>query len=460
MSLMVSISGVRGIVGTSLTPEVLVKYARAFAGYTRRGTIVLGRDGRVSGKLLGNIVSSTLLAAGCDVIALGVVPTPTIAIAVEKLGAAGGISLTASHNPIEWNGLKFMGPSGMFLDAAESRLFWNFAEEQAMPYARWDAPGAHRRDDSFIERHIDSVLALPFFDAEAIRRRGFRIVVDSVNAAGGLIVPQLLRRLGCTVIEMNCDVSGIFSRMPEPVPENLTGLCRRVVSEHADAGIAVDPDVDRLALVDESGTPFGEEYTVTAVVKFVLEKRKRENPGSAATVVVNLSTTRAVDDVAKEFGATVLRTPVGEINVAARMKESGALVGGEGSGGVILPALHYGRDAIVGIGLILQQLAEFGGTLSQLRSTLPRYSMAKSKVQLSGRDAGQVLREFGSQSSKNGNVNNEDGIKIMFDDSWVHLRNSNTEPVVRIIAEATTSEGAEELTRRYTGLLLATGVRA
>jgi phosphomannomutase len=405
--------------------------------------------------MLGNIVSSTLLAAGCDVVALGVAPTPTIAIAVERLHAAGGISLTASHNPIEWNGLKFFGPTGMFLDAAESRIFWMFAEEQAAPYAPWDKIGRHSRDDSFIARHIDAILNLPFFDAEAVRRRGFRVVVDAVNASGGVIVPQLLRRLGCTVIEMNCDVSGTFSRMPEPVPEHLVDLCRRVTSERADLGIAVDPDADRLALVDESGTPFGEEYTVTAAVKFVLSKSA---PG--ATVVVNLSTTRAVDDVASGFGAAVLRTPVGEINVAAKMKETGALVGGEGSGGVILPALHYGRDAMVGIALILQQLAEFGGTLSEFRSTLPRYAMAKSKVLLRQGDPKELLREFGRRSSKNGTLNTEDGIKIMFDDSWVHLRNSNTEPVVRIIAEAPDAAGAEALSRRYTELLLAEGGQA
>lgn len=454
MSLMVSISGVRGIVGESLTPEVLVKYARSFAEYSRRGTIVIGRDGRVSGNMLGNIVSSTLLAAGCDVVALGISATPTIAIAVEQLHAAGGISITASHNPIEWNGLKFIGPGGMFLDAEENRVLWKIAEQQAVPYARWDGIGRHRSDDSFAGHHIDLILKLPFFDPDRIRRRGFRVVVDCINAAGGFIVPKLLSRLGCTVIEMNCDGSGVFSRMPEPVPENLTELSRRVVAEHADCGIAVDPDVDRLALVDEKGEPFGEEYTITAVVKFMLEKCSANHGSPGATVVVNLSTTRAVDDVAQSFGATVVRTPVGEINVAKKMKECGALVGGEGSGGVILPAVHYGRDAIVGTGLILQQLAEFGGTLSKLRSTLPRYAMAKSKVVLTDRDPDSALRTIGSRQAKNGIVNTDDGIKLLFGDSWVHLRKSNTEPIVRIIAEAPTASEAEGLIRRFTALLL------
>ena len=453
MALMVSVSGIRGIVGESLTPETVVKYARAFAEFTSRGTVVLGRDGRISGKLFANIASSTLLAAGCDVVALGVAATPTISLAVEELHAAGGISVTASHNPIEWNGLKFIGPAGLFLDADENRTLWKLADEPKATYAPWNRAGTHRSDDSFADRHIAAVLRLPLFEPERIRARGLRIVVDCINAAGSITIPRLLRRLGCTVIEMNCDCSGVFSRTPEPVPENLTELCARVVAEGADCGIAVDPDVDRLALVDEGGRPFGEEYTVTAAVRFVLEK----SGARGATVVVNLSTTRAVEDVAKKYGAAVIRTPVGEINVAKKMKETGALIGGEGSGGVIPPAVHYARDAVAGVALILQQLAESGGPMSALRSSLPEYSMAKTKINLGNLDPERLLRGFAREHASNGNVNTEDGIRLAFDTSWVHLRKSNTEPVVRIIAEAPTRQGAEDLARKYGSYLLAAG---
>ncbi|OLD58026.1 MAG: phosphoglucosamine mutase [Ignavibacteria bacterium 13_1_40CM_2_61_4] len=456
MSLMVSISGIRGVVGESLTPEVIVKYARSFAQYSNRGAIVIGRDGRVSGKIVGNIVASTLLAAGCDVVALGIVPTPTIGIAVEQLGAAGGISVTASHNPIEWNGLKFIGADGMFLDGDANSRLWKIAETPGS-YAHWNELGEHTTNDSFIERHIGLVLHLPFFDADLIRRRKFKVVADCVHGAGGRIVPQLLRELGCDVVELNCDCSGLFSRNPEPVPENLVELRRRVTAEQADCGIAVDPDADRLALVDEKGEAFGEELTVTTAVRFILEKlgskRGPAGAGGKPTVVVNLSTTRAVDDVARKFGAEVVRTPVGEINVAKKMKELGAVVGGEGSGGVILPVVHYTRDAIAGIGLIMQQLAEFGGTLSAFKATMPRYSMVKTKVSVENRDPDSVLKAIRKEHAKNGNVNTDDGLKLSFDDSWVHLRRSNTEPIIRIIAEAPTSRKAEELSERFGGLL-------
>jgi phosphomannomutase len=460
---MVSISGVRGIMGESLTPEVIVKYARSFAQYSNRGAIVLGRDGRVSGKIVGNIVSSTLLAAGCDVVALGIVPTPTVGLAVEQLRAAGGISVTASHNPVEWNGLKFIGPDGMFLDGEANSRLWKIAETPGK-YAPWNEIGKHTSDDSFVGRHIELVLKLPFFDAGVIRRRKFKVVADCIHGAGGVIVPRLLRELGCDVVEMECDCSGLFTRNPEPVPENLVELRRRVAAEHADCGIAVDPDSDRLALVDEKGEPFGEELTVTTAVRFILEKHSvgkiRSGQGEKPIVVVNLSTTRAVDDVAMKFGARVVRTPVGEINVAKKMKELEAIVGGEGSGGVILPAVHYTRDAIVGIGLVMQQLAEFGGTLSAFKATLPRYSMVKTKVSVENQDPEGILQSIRKQHGNNGNVNTDDGLKLNYDDSWVHLRRSNTEPIVRIIAEAPTPGKAEELSRRFGELLRTTSGRA
>lgn len=449
MSLMVSISGLRGVVGPSLTPEVIVRFTAAYAEYCNRGTIILGRDGRITGKSIGHIVSSTLLAMGCDVLALGVCPTPTVQLAVEKKKAAGGISITASHNPIEWNGLKFLAPTGLFLDADENQAFWSIAERQPRTYLPWDRQGRHTPDPGFLDEHIQNVLGLPYIDIKRVRQRELRVVVDCVNGAGGVIVPKLLREFGCDVVEMNCDVSGVFAHTPEPIPENLTDLCRRVKEEKADLGIAVDPDVDRLVLINEKGEPFGEEYTIANVVKFVLEKESSRStkPGS---VVVNLSTTRAVDDIAAGFGYKTVRTAVGEINVAKRMREIGAVVGGEGSGGVILPASHIGRDAPVGIGLTLQHLAEFGGTLSELKQTMPQYSITKGKIGVGKSNPDEALDRIKRKFSSAGSISTVDGLKIDFPTSWVHLRKSNTEPIIRIIAEAPTGQEADELVRSFT----------
>ena len=458
MSLMVSISGIRGVVGKTLTPEVLVKYASAFAEFCDRGKIVIGRDGRVTGKMMDELVTSTLLAMGCDVVSLGVAPTPTIQIAVEQLHASGGISVTASHNPMEWNGLKFISDNGMFLTANENERFWSIAESQPPAYADWHHIGRHTEDDSFLRQHDDMVLNLPLIDVEKIRSRRFKVVLDCINSAGGYIVPQLLRSLGCTVIEMNCEVSGIFAHMPEPIPENLGELCARVVAEKADMGIAVDPDVDRLVLITERGEPYGEEYTITTVVKHMLEKSKRAssagNVQPVATVVVNLSTTRAVEDIVTAFGGRLIQTPVGEINVAQKMQEVGALVGGEGSGGVIVPQLHYGRDAIIGIGIVLEQFAEFSGSVSQFKATLPLYSILKTKIDLAGKDPDELLARVRRKFEHNGNVNSEDGLRINMGRTWVHLRKSNTEPIMRIIAEAPTTEEAETLVQKFRDELL------
>lgn len=455
MALMVSISGIRGIVGTDLTPEVAVKYASAFAEYCNRGTIVLGRDGRVTGKILGNIISSTLLSMGCDVIALGICPTPTVQLAVERLRAAGGISITASHNPIEWNGMKFIAPTGLFLDEEENKKFWALAEKSSRSYARWNGQGKHQTNSEMVEFHIQEVTSIPFLDVQTIRRRKFKVVVDCVNGAGGVVVPQLLRTLGCEVVEMNCDASGLFAHTPEPIPENLSDLCQRVRQERAHLGIAVDPDADRLVLINEKGEPFGEEYTIASVVKFVLEKeaRRQTGEGKQRSVVVNLSTTRAVDDIAKHYGARVYRTPVGEINVAKKMKEVGAVVGGEGSGGVILPSVHVGRDSLVGIGLVLQFLAEFGGPMSELKKTLPQYEITKGKIEIGSKNPDTVLRRLEGTFAFEGPMTNTDGLKIDFPDSWVHLRKSNTEPIIRIIAEAPTKEKANELVNKFTSAI-------
>lgn len=455
MPLMVSISGIRGIVGSGFTPEVVVRYASAFAEYCNHGRIVIGRDGRITGKPFAHLVSSTLLAMGCDVTAIGVCPTPTVQLAVEKRKAAGGISITASHNPIIWNGMKFLGPTGLFLNDAENRRLWTLADQPHRSYALWDQLGSHESDPSYLEYHIRTILDLPYLNLRALRRKQFKVVVDCVNAAGSAIVPTLLKKLGCRVIEMNCDESGIFAHDPEPIPENLKALCKKVRQEKADLGIAVDPDVDRLVLITERGEPFGEEYTIASVIKFVLAKEtgKAESQGRRSgrrfKVVTNLSTTRAVDDIARMYGAESIRTPVGEINVATRMKQVGAIVGGEGSGGVILPQVHFGRDAPVGIGLALQHLAEFGGTLSELKSTLPQYSITKSKIQLGSMEPDAVLNRLKDKFSAEGRMTLEDGLKLDFADSWVHLRKSNTEPILRIIAEAPVKPDADALVLKF-----------
>jgi phosphomannomutase len=453
---MVSISGIRGIVGESLTPEVAVRYSSAFGEYCLKRssstpTVVVGRDGRITGKYVTDLIISTLRAKGVNVRDLGICPTPTVQLAVERTGAAGGIAVTASHNPIPWNGMKFIASTGMFLDGDENRELWSLAETP-QEYVPWDKLGTYEADDTWIEKHIEAVLSLPYVNTKVIQARKFKAVVDCINAAGGVIVPRLLRRMGVEVIEMNSDVSGIFSRTPEPVPENLTALTDRVRKEEADLGIAVDPDVDRLVLVTELGEPYGEEYTIASAVKFVLEKEKarqaREGRRQQLTTVVNLSTTRAVNDIAGEYGAVCLRTPVGEINVAKRMKQVGAVIGGEGSGGVILPAVHLGRDAIVGIGLLLQMLAESGKTLSGLKMSLPLYYITKAKIETGKLSVDEIFKAVESSYAQDGTINKEDGMKIDFPSSWVHLRKSNTEPIVRIIAEARSNLDANHLVDR------------
>ena len=445
---MVSISGIRGIVGENLTPDVVAKYTAAFAEYCNRGTVIIGRDGRITGSSIAHIVSSTLLQMGCDVVAIGVCPTPTVALAVEKMNAAGGIAVTASHNPIQWNGMKFFARGGMFLNGDENRKFWQIAEKGNFTFAPWNKQGKHTSDSSQVDDHIKTVLSLPYIHREQIRKRRLNVVVDCVNAAGGVIVPKLLHEFGCNIIEMNCDVSGIFSHTPEPIPENLGDLAERVVAEKADVGIAVDPDVDRLVFIDENGRPFVEEYTIASAVKFVLDAEKKLGRNNH-TVVVNLSTTRAVDDIAAEYGAKVFRTPVGEINVASKMKVLHSVVGGEGSGGVILPEVHFGRDAVVGIGLFLQLLVDFGGKTSDLKSSLPQYTIVKDKIGLGSLKPDVILQKIRGKYSKTEKTNTDDGLKIDFASSWVHLRKSNTEPIIRVIAEAKSHNEATALVEKF-----------
>ena len=457
MALMVSISGIRGVVGESLIPETIVKYASAYAEYCNRGHIVIGRDGRITGKNVLDIVVSTLRQMGSQVTDLGICPTPTVALAVEKLNASGGISITASHNPMMWNGLKFFAPSGLFLDADENRKLWDIAERSAK-YVPWNKQGTYTLDEAFIDEHIRQVLSLSYIDVQKIRARKFKVVLDCVNAAGGIIVPRLLEKLACEVVPLFCEVTGIFGHTPEPIPENLTALCSKVQVVKADLGIAVDPDVDRLVLINEKGEPFVEEYTIATCVKFILGKTISQavtaHPDSL-NVVVNLSTTRAVEDIARQAGAGTLRTPVGEINVAKKMKEVGAIIGGEGSGGVILPKVHLGRDAIVGIVLVLQHLMESGGKMSELKAALPQYFITKGKIELGSLNADAILIRLQKKFSSTGIINNDDGLKIDFPEAWVHLRKSNTEPILRIIAEAHTKAEADDLVKKFTAEILA-----
>ena len=449
MALMVSISGIRGVVGETLTPETIVKYASAYAEFCNRGHIIIGRDGRVTGKNVLDIVVSTLRQMGCNVTDLDICPTPTVALAVEKLKAAGGISITASHNPMMWNGLKFFSPTGLFLDADENLKLWHLAEHSAK-YVPWDKQGTYTLDEEYLNEHVRQVLSLSYIDAGKIRARKFKVVLDCVNAAGGIIVPRLLEKLGCEVTPLYCEVTGIFGHAPEPIPENLTALCAKVREVKADIGIAVDPDVDRLVLINEKGEPFVEEYTIATCIDFVLKKEKLTNP----KVVVNLSTTRAVDDIVNRYKGITFRTAVGEINVAKKMKEIVAIIGGEGSGGVILPKVHLGRDAIVGIGLVLQCLIESGGTISELKATLPQYLITKGKIELGSLNADAILKRLQTKYSSAGIVNTDDGLKIDFPEAWVHLRKSNTEPIIRIIAEAHTKTEADELVKKFTAEIL------
>lgn len=453
-----SISGLRATVGDSLTPELVTRYTSAFASFCGGGTVVVGRDGRPSGGWIEDLVVGTLRSCGVETEVIGVAPTPTVQLATEHSNASGGISITASHNPSEWNGLKFLNRDGIFLDGDECARFFALADAGEAPLSSWDASGLRVDATGALQDHIERTLRLPFVTVDALRQRRFKVVVDAVNASGSTIVPALLDRCGCDVVPLFCDGSGRFPHIPEPVPENLGQLAGAVVAEGADFGIAVDPDADRLVLIDERGSPFGEEYTITHVADYILRWERSRESTRELIAVVNLSTTRAVEDVAARYGARVVRTPVGEINVARRMKQIGAAIGGEGSGGVILPALHYGRDSLAGIIITLQHLLEHGGTLSELRAGLPTYEIAKRKSSLaSGTDAALLLQQIASSQSNGARITTDDGLKLDFERSWVHLRTSNTEPIIRVIAEAPDQAEADQLAERFM-TMVATGV--
>ncbi|APF19960.1 phosphoglucomutase/phosphomannomutase alpha/beta/alpha domain I [Caldithrix abyssi DSM 13497] len=439
--LMVSISGLRGEIGSTLTPEVIVRYTQAFAKYVNGGKVVLGRDSRVSGPFIAELVRGTLVASGCQVVDIDIVPTPTVQLEIEHHQAAGGIAITASHNPIQWNGLKFMGADGRFLPPAAAEQVYRLADQNEKQLQTWDKLGNVVFDDRAIERHIKKVLSISFIDVEAIKKRRFKVAVDTVNGAGGRIIPQLLETLGCQVIAINQEANGRFAHTPEPLPENLIQLCEAVRENQADLGFAVDPDVDRCAIVDNEGNPIGEEYTLAIAAKLVFSKQ-------LGRMVVNMSTSRASEDIARYYNSMFVRSKVGEINVAEKMKEIDALIGGEGNGGVILPEVHLGRDAPVAVALTLQALLEHGGTMKELKASLPQYEMVKKKVSIEGLNPDEIIERL-KEKYKDQEINTLDGLKIDFDDRWVHLRKSNTEPIMRVIAEAPTLKEAEELADRF-----------
>lgn len=440
-TLMVSISGIRGLIGDGLEPEVIVKYTSAYAQFIGSGTVVVGRDSRISGEMVRSIVCGTLTAKGINVIDIGVCPTPTVQYTVKTLNAQGGIAISASHNPNEWNALKLLNATGQFMTPDENVKLQEIISNFNPVYKTWDKLGTYSLYKEGLERHKKDVLALPILNVEAIRKRNFKVLLDCVNGAGYTVIPQLLRDLGCTVIERNCESTGIFPRLPEPLPENLVDTMKAVKESNVNLGVVVDPDVDRLVLITEKGDPFIEENTIAHITKLVLSK----TPGRA---VVNLSTTRAVDDIAASLGSQVHRSAVGEANVVKKMQETGAVIGGEGSGGVIYPALHYGRDALVGVALTLQHLLEFGGTLSELKASLPQYFIAKKKIETGSKDPGKLLAVLEKRYAGE-KINTEDGIRIDFPDHWVHFRKSNTEPIIRVITEAGTLEKAEEYIQKY-----------
>jgi phosphomannomutase len=444
-TLMISVSGMRGHVGTDLTPELVSRHAAALGAWVRqatgrRSTVVLGRDARTSGPMFAHAAAAGLMSVGVDVVDLGIVPTPTVQLAVEHHRAGAGLILTASHNPIEWNALKFVGPDGIFLDAADGERVRRLAE-QGPPRAGWDGIGEVRSDPEAIRRHLDAIVGLGMIDVTAIRNRRFHIALDCVRGAGATAMLPLLEMLGCRVSGINLETDGHFPRAPEPVPENLGELGELVRSSGADLGFAVDPDVDRLAVVDEKGRAIGEDYTLAFAVRAVLDRRS--SAASAPIVVVNLSTSLVVEDAARVGGARLLRAPVGEANVARAIRDEGALIGGEGNGGVMLPALHIGRDAPLGVALILHLLAVNGVRVSELVDSSPRYTIVKAKA-----PRGPELRPLYDRLRRRfaeAEADERDGLRLSWPDRWLHVRPSGTEPIVRLIAEAPSPAAADAL---------------
>lgn len=450
MTLIKSISGIRGTIGgkagEGLSPVDVVKFTTAFGRWvietTGKRKIVIGRDARISGEMVRNLVVGTLQSIGIDVVDLGLSTTPTVEVAVPDENAGGGIILTASHNPKQWNALKLLNSAGEFINDAEGKKVLELAEDLDYAFAEVTGLGKVEMNDTYLQKHIDKILALPLVDVEAIRNANFKIVIDCVNSTGGIFVPALLKALGVqTIHELYCEPDGHFPHNPEPLPENLVALSQEVVSKRADLGIAVDPDVDRLCFVNEDGSMFGEEYTLVAVADYVLQ----HTPGNT---VSNLSSTRALRDVTQRAGGTYNAAAVGEVNVVNKMKETQAVIGGEGNGGVIYPELHYGRDALAGIALFLTHLAKKGGSISALRNSYPNYHISKNKITLTPEmDIDHLLKKVEEKYSRE-DLNTIDGLKIDFANEWVHLRRSNTEPIIRIYSEGSSETVAENLAQK------------
>ncbi|WP_458627124.1 phosphoglucosamine mutase [Winogradskyella sp. PC D3.3] len=452
MTLIKSISGIRGTIGgpvdENLTPIDAVKFAAAYGTWLKQQRqkenyiVVVGRDARISGEMIQNLVMNTLVGLGIHVIDLGLSTTPTVEIAVPLEHADGGIILTASHNPKQWNALKLLNAKGEFLNGAEGQKILEIADSNTMNFAEVDDLGKITINDAYIDIHIDEVLDLDLVNVKAIKEANFKVVVDGVNSTGGIAIPLLLERLGVEPVKLYCDPTGHFPHNPEPLKEHLGDLAKAVVKEHADFGIVVDPDVDRLAFMDETGEMFGEEYTLVACADYVLSK----TPGNT---VSNMSSTRALRDVTEKHGGTYEASAVGEVNVVALMKKNKAVIGGEGNGGVIYPESHYGRDALVGVALFLSLLAEKQMKVSELRASYPNYFMSKKKIELTpGLDVDGILNAIESNYSHE-KLTTIDGVKIDFADSWVHLRKSNTEPIIRIYTEAPSQEAADTLADRF-----------
>lgn len=452
MTLIKSISGIRGTIGgkpnEGLTPIDIVRFTSAYGTWLKGNSknklkVVIGRDARISGEMVTSIVVGTLQGLGIDVIDLGFSTTPTVEIAVTMEKANGGIILTASHNPKQWNALKLLNDKGEFISAKDGADLLEIAEKNAFNYADVDDLGTYTKDDSYLQKHINSILNLKLVDVSAIKSKNYKVAIDGVNSTGGIFIPALLKALGVTnVVELYCEPNGIFPHNPEPLPENLTEIAKQVVLQKADLGFVVDPDVDRLCMVCENGEMFGEEYTLVAVSDYVLQ----HTPGNT---VSNLSSTRALRDVTQKNGGNYFASAVGEVNVVEKMKQQNAFIGGEGNGGVIYPESHYGRDALVGIALFLSHFAksEFN-TCSELRASYPNYYISKNKIELTPQiDVDAILLSI-AEKYKNEDVNTIDGVKINFKSEWVHLRKSNTEPIIRIYAESNSLENADELANK------------
>ncbi len=454
MTLIKSISGIRGTIGgpagDGLTPVDIVKYTAAYGTWLKKNSgkgkklkVVIGRDARISGEMVNSIVAGTLQGLGIDVVDIGLSTTPTVEIAVPDEGATGGIIITASHNPKQWNALKLLNNKGEFISGEDGEQVLQIANDETFLFAEVNSIGSLIKNDSYFEKHIKKILDLPLVDVVAIKSKKFKIAIDCVNSTGGIVIPKLLKALGVAeVVELYCEPNGEFPHNPEPLPENLRDIAKTVIKSKADVGIVVDPDVDRLAIVCEDGEMFGEEYTLVAVADYVLKNSKGGN------TVSNLSSTRALRDVTEKAGGKYTASAVGEVNVVKLMKETKAVIGGEGNGGVIYPELHYGRDALVGIALFLTHLAKFGKTCSMLRASYPNYHISKNKIELTNEvDVDMILKGIQDKYKKQP-INTVDGLKIEFNKEWVHLRRSNTEPIIRIYSESESETTAENLAKK------------